>query len=105
MGTAKDIKTREYCDEVLNELAYMIQNINDLRAEARTVYGPEGEIYRAHEKHLGELSEYIDWKLQILTTACPFAWKGMGEGVESVVSVRQPETAEGPDFSGGYVGG
>jgi hypothetical protein len=105
MGTAKDIKTASYCDEVLAELAYMIQNINDLRGEVKRVYGPDSEVSRAHEKHLGELSEYIDWKLQILTTACPFTWKGMGEGVESVVSVQQPEVAASPDFSGGYVGG
>ena len=105
MATAKDITTREYCDEVLGELAYMIENINELRGEVKKVYGPDSEIVKAHEKHLGELAEYIDWKLQILTAACPFEWKGLGEDVESVVSVRPLEASAGPEFSGGYIGG
>jgi len=47
----------------------------------------------------------MDWKLQILTTACPFEWKGLGDDVESVVSVSQPEMAGGREISGGYLGG
>jgi hypothetical protein len=105
MATARDAKNREHCDEVLNELSYMIENINDLRAEAERIYGPDSGISRAHAKHLGELAEYIDWKLQILTTACPFTWKGMGDAVESVVSVPAQEPSGDLEFSGGYIGG
>lgn len=103
MGSAKDKGKETYCDEVLSELAYMIQNIHELREELGEAYGTDSEVYRTHERHLNELAEYIDWKLQILTTACPFEWKGLGDGVESVVSVR--ETTGGPDVSGGYLGG
>jgi len=91
MATAKEGKKKEYCDEVLGELAYMIQNIKDLREQGALAYGTDSEVFRAHDRHLGDLEEYIDWKLQILTTACPFEWNGLGEAVESTVSVRQPE--------------
>ena len=105
MATAKEGKKKEYCDEVLGELAYMIQNIKDLREQGALAYGTDSEVFRAHDRHLGDLEEYIDWKLQILTTACPFEWNGLGEAVESTVSVRQPEVALAADVSGGYMGG
>jgi hypothetical protein len=107
MATAKEMETqkKEYCDEVLGELAYMIQNIKDLREQGALAYGRESEVFREHDRHLGDLEEYIDWKLQILTTACPFEWSGLGEGVESIVSVRQPENSVAADVSGGYLGG
>jgi len=105
MGSAKDITKTEYCDEVLNELAFMMSNINQLRGMLEKAYGKDSEIYRVHDRHLVELSDYIDWKLQILATACPFEWKGLGEEVQSEVHVRLPEAAGVPDISGGYLGG
>lgn len=104
MATAKDTKKKEYCDEVLGEISFMIQNIHDLRGHAERTLGPGSELARNHERHLAEIAEYLDWKLQILTSACPFEWQGLGDTVQDVVSVRQPDTT-GPDFSGGYVGG
>ena len=105
MATVKDIKKDEYCDEVLSELAYMIQNIKDLREEGAVAYGRESEVFRSHDRHLRDLEEYLDWKLQILTTACPFEWKGLGDGVEHEVSVRQPDPTVREGVSGGYLGG
>ena len=102
MATSRTIEQKGYCDEILEELALMIETVNDLRDEAGRVYGKDSAVFRTHDKHLGELAEYLDWKLQLLTTACPFEWKGI-TGVESVVSVRQPEA--GPEISGGLLGG
>jgi hypothetical protein len=105
MAVSTDIgKKKEYCDEVLGELAFMIQNIHDLKAHAAETLGADTDLAKAHERHLTEAADYLDWKLQILTTACPFEWKGLGDGVEDVVSVRQPDVTV-PEFSGGYVGG
>ena len=104
MATAQTKDLNAYCDEVLSELAFMIQTVNELKAHAANTYGGDSKIARVHERHLSEIGEYLDWKLEILTKACPFEWKGMGESVESVVSVQQTETT-GPEFSGGYVGG
>ncbi len=105
MGTVRDRKKNEYCDEVLSEMTFMMQNIHDLRGMLETAYGRDSEVYRVHDRHLAELVDYMDWKLQILATACPFDWKGLGDDVQSEVSVRAPEAAGVPDFSGGYLGG
>jgi len=105
MGTVKDIRKNAYCDEVLAELAYMIQTVQDLRNMLGDAYDRDSEVYKVHDRHLAELADHIDWKLQILTTACPFEWKGLGPDVQSVVSVRQPELSTVRDTSGGSVGG
>jgi hypothetical protein len=67
-------------------------------------YGEGTAPFTTFQRHLKELAEQIEWKLQILSHACPFEWEGSREKVESIVSV-QPEVPKGPDFSGGYVGG
>lgn len=105
MGTVKDIKKNAYCDEVLGELAYMIQTVHDLRGMLEDTYGKDEYLFQEHDRHLVDLAEYLDWKLQILTTSCPFEWKGLGPDVESSVSVGPAETTPGRDFSGGYLGG
>jgi hypothetical protein len=105
MATVQNAAKKEYCDEVLADLAYMIQNLRDMRAQGALAYGKDSEVFRVHDRHLGDLEEYLDWKLQILTTACPFDWQGLGDGVESIVSVRQPESSVAADVSGGYLGG
>ena len=105
MGAVKDIRKNAYCDEVLGELAYMIDSINGLRDMLATTYDKDTQVFHEHDRHLAELAEHIDWKLQILTTSCPFEWKGLGPSVENTVSVREPEMAAGRDFSGGYLGG
>jgi hypothetical protein len=105
MGTVKDIKKVEYCDEVLAELAYMIQNIHDMRNMLGSAYDRDSEVFRVHDRHLAELADLIDWKLQILTTACPFDWKGLGPDVQSEVSVSPPELSAVRETSGGYLGG
>jgi hypothetical protein len=105
MGTVKDKVKIEYCDEVLAELAFMIHNVQDLRNMLGSTYDRDSELFKVHDRHLAELADLIDWKLQILTTACPFDWKGLGPDVESEVSVRQPELSTVRDTSGGYLGG
>jgi hypothetical protein len=105
MGTVKDIKKTEYCDEVLNELTFMMQNIHELRGMLEKAYGRDSEVFRVHDRHLVELAEYMDWKLQILATACPFDWKGLGPDVQSEVSVSQPELSAVRDTAGGSLGG
>ena len=106
MATIKNERARAsgYCDELLNELAYMIQTVDELKVHAADTFGGASEVARVHARHLTDIAEYLDWKLEILTKACPFEWKGLGDTVEDVVSVRQPELS-GPDFAGGYIGG
>lgn len=104
MATIKDNLKSGYCDDVLSELAYMIQTVNELKVHAANTYGAGSEVARVHERHLNEIAEYLDWKLEILTKACPFEWKALDDSVQSIVSVNQPGQPES-DFSGGYLGG
>ncbi len=104
MGTVKDIKRNAYCDEVLGELAYMIESVDGLRDMLIATYDKNTRLFQEQDRHLAELAEYLEWKLQVLTTACPFEWKGLGPGVENTVSVQGVNTAA-PEISGGYLGG
>jgi len=101
----KGILTKAFCDDVYTELTGMEMNILAMKDELGLTYGEESEPFKTYQRHLVELADQIEWKLQILSHACPYDWKGSQEKVESVVSVRSPEATTGPEFSGGYVGG
>jgi hypothetical protein len=105
MGSTKDIKrVNDYCDAVNNELASMKTRLHELSEKVKGTYGPDNELARTHGRHLCELADMIEWKLQILMKSCPFEWTGADKDIESV-SVGPAEKFEGPDFSGGYIGG
>jgi hypothetical protein len=106
MATAKVLNEKGYLLEVYRELEGIKERINGLREDLAKTYGREGPVFMTHDRHLLEMAEYIDWKLQILEKGTGFDWKAAGEkDVENTVSVRSPEIGTGPDFSGGYVGG
>lgn len=105
MATARNIKINTYCDTVSNELSEMKEGIDIIRQEAKRTYGEESEQFRMYDRHLCELADMIDWKLQLLMKACPFDWKGTGPDVESDVSVESLGKLPEIDFSGGYIGG
>jgi hypothetical protein len=108
MGSAREIKNttvKSFCDEVYTELAGMRMKIIMMSDDLSMAYGNDSLPLNMFKRHLAELSDQIEWKLQILSHVCPYDWKGSREEVESTVSVREPETVAGPDFSGGYLGG
>jgi hypothetical protein len=105
MATAKVIDEKRYLLEAYRELHGMIERINALRRDLSATYGGEGVVFKAHDRHLLEMADYIGWKLMILEKGTGFDWKEAGEkDIESIVSVSPADTL-GPDFSGGYVGG
>jgi len=106
MATAKYLNEKGYLLEVYRELEGIKERIKGLRRDLASTYRGEAKVFMTHDRHLLEMEEYIDWKLQILEKGTGFDWKAAGEtDVESIVSVRSPELTSGPDFSGGYVGG
>lgn len=105
MATAKETLVKGYCDTVYMDLAGMRKKLLDMRDNLERTYGANTEIFAKYDRHLCELADQIEWKLQILAKACPFDWKGSEEGVESIVSVGQSEEIKESEFSGGYVGG
>jgi hypothetical protein len=55
-------------------------------------------------RHLSELADQIDWKLQILAHSCPVDWKGSAD-YEEIAEVSTLEKSGDVEFSPGYVGG
>jgi hypothetical protein len=105
MATVNDIKLRNYCDVINNELSGMKNRIDAMKEGLARTYGAESTEYDVHSRHLSELGEFIEWKLQILMKVCPFDWKGLDKDIETTVSVSSPDKSTGPEISGGYLGG
>jgi hypothetical protein len=105
MATVKEINVKGFCDAVYTELSGMKKKILDMRDDLARAYGAETKVFGMYERHLRELADQIEWKLQILSHACPFDWKGSTEYGDNIVSVGPAEKAPETDFSGGYLGG
>jgi hypothetical protein len=108
MGTAMEMKEKTYFEDVDRELEGIKRRIYLLREELARTYGKENPMLIAQDRHLVELAEYVDWKLQVLEKGTSFDWKtskGSGNDIQSDVSVRVTESSPGPDISGGYLGG
>lgn len=108
MATAKELKEKGYYEEVYKVLEGIKLKIYVLREELSRTYGKESKEWLTQDRHLVELAEYVDWKLQVLEKGSAFDWKtakGNKPEVETDVSVRPPDNKTGPDFSGGYLGG
>lgn len=108
MATANEVKEKAYFEDVFRELEGIKMRLFVLREELARTYGIDSPILLAHDRHLVEMAEYIDWKIQILEKGTSFDWKTAKGGrlnIQSDVSVQTLEGVAGPEFSGGYVGG
>ena len=108
MATAIELKEKVYFDEVYTVLEGIKMKLYVLREELAKTYGVDSRMFQEHDRHLIDMAEYIDWKLNVLEKGTSFDWKtakGNKTDVESDVSVQPPENITGPDFSGGYLGG
>ena len=107
MATAREMKEKAYFEDVDKALESIKMRISMLREELATTYGKDSPVLISQDRHLVELAEYVDWKLQVLEKGSGFDWKtskASGKNIESDVSV--PMTGvPGPDIAGGYIGG
>lgn len=104
MGSVMDVKgSKGFCDEVFTELSGMKKKIMELRDHSYN-QAAKNEVIGIFERHLCELADEIDWKLQILSHSCPFDWKGSAE-FENAVQVNAAEKLTDTEFSPGYLGG
>ena len=103
MATVKEIK-KGYCDEVYTELSGTKNKILSMRDKLARTYPAESELSVLYDRHLCELTDQIEWKLQILSHACPYDWKGSAAYEDNAVSVGPADTST-PNFAGGYLGG
>jgi hypothetical protein len=105
MATLMNVKESiGFCDEVYTQLAEMKERIIELKN--RSVAKSPGKDIEGgmFGRHLGELADQIDWKLQILSHSCNVDWKGSVDYAETaqVNAIEKPGDIE---FSPGYVGG
>jgi hypothetical protein len=108
MATANEVKEKAYFEDVYEALEGIKKKIYLLREELSQTYGKDSPMLLAHDRHLVELAEYVDWKLQVLEKGTSFDWKTAKGGrlnIQSDVSVRAPEDIAGQEISGGYLGG
>jgi hypothetical protein len=105
MATVKEIKVSGYCDEVSAKLMDIKESIHMLQEDAKKVYGETSERSEIYVRHLCELADMVEWKLQLLMKACPFEWKGTDREFDRVASVASSEDIAKSEFSGGYIGG
>lgn len=103
MAAVKDIKT-DVCDNVFSGLSDVKKRIEALRDDLARTYKAEDKLAGLYERHLCELVDQIEWKLQIMSHACSYDWKGSAEYEDNTVSVGPADTST-PDFAGGYLGG
>jgi hypothetical protein len=68
--------------------------------------GKEKGVLHSHTRHLKELIQTIDWKLEIFSRECPVDWSKFGKESEVSTSVPLSESLKEKDFpSGGFAGG
>ena len=105
MATAREMKEKTYFEDVEKVLENIKRQLFVLREELARTYGEESPMLAAQDRHLVELVDYVDWKLQVLEKGTGFDWKtshGSRKDIVSDVSVRIPEKL---DISSGYLGG
>lgn len=93
------------CDEIYIELTGMRMRLLTMINEMEMQYGEDVHPLRAYKDHLLQLADQIEWKVQILSHACPYEWKGSREKVESTVSVPGADAGSLPEIPAGSVGG
>jgi len=105
MASLKNAEFRNYCDTVYSELSNMKARLLGFVRDIEHMEGPEKELLKSHISHFQDIIRTIDWKMEILTRACPFEWVGYS-GVERTASVLlDEELSREQNVSGGYGGG
>lgn len=104
MATRK-IDINSYCDSLYTELFKIKASLVEYVTQIEHMDGKERSILNPFVRHLNELINTIDWKLEIFTKVCPVDWGRFVKGVESNVSVSTDTMKEGEQIAGGYFGG
>ncbi len=80
-ATTKELDVRQYCDTVYRELSEMKKKVFEIvcGVEATTA---EEERRKAEYFDLFDLVDYIERKLESLTSHCPADWKDTREEIE-----------------------
>jgi hypothetical protein len=105
MASLMNVKeSKGFCDEVYTRLEEMKKEL--IRLKGRSIAKSPGSDLDGgmFTRHLGELVDQIDWKLQILAHSCPVDWKGATD-YEETAQVDTKAKSGDENFAPGYVGG
>lgn len=95
-----------YCDCLFSELSSIKDNLGSFVDQIEMMDEKGGGMFCSHVKHLNELINNIDWKMEIFSKECPVDWNTLGKDSEASVSVPTSGSLKEKDFpSGGYAGG
>lgn len=105
MASVMNMKeSKGFCDEVYARLTGMKKTLIELQSHS-TAKNPGDDLWGGmFGRHLAELAEEIDWKLQILAHSCPVNWEGSAD-FEETAQVDENERSDDVEFSPGYIGG
>jgi hypothetical protein len=102
----RHIDINGYCDCLYSELSNMKDSLNAFLTQIDLMGGKEKGVLSSHVKHLHELIQTIDWKMEIFSKECPVDWNKFGKESDSTTSVPLSESLRERDFpSGGFAGG
>src|SRR5512145_3046160 len=105
MASVMNMKeSKGFCDKAYAELTGMKKKLLELQGMSSAKSPGDdlgGGLFR---RHLSELAEQIDWKLQILAHSCPINWE-VSADFEETAQVSEKEKSEDLEFSPGYIGG
>ena len=105
MASLMNVKeSKGFCDEVYTTLAGMKEKIIELQGRSVAISPGKDIEGGMFGRHLTELADQIDWKLQILAHSCPVDWKGSAD-YEDIAEVSAIEKSGDLEISPGYVGG
>ncbi len=98
----KHVDIKGYCDSLYGELYDIKNRLTGLRGQVEAMEGKDRTVLASHVRHLDELIESINWKLEIFAKSCPVDWSKFRERSETTASVLTTES----DMPGaGYAGG
>jgi len=102
----KHMRINDYCDCLYSELSNMKESLEAFLDQIDLMEDNQRNVLQSHVKHLNELIQTIDWKLEIFSKQCPVDWSKFGKQSERTSSVPSSESMKERDFpSGGYAGG
>lgn len=104
--TARKTDVNDYCNSLYSEMASMKDRLGEFMAQLDSMGAKEKEKLGTHYKHLNELIQTIDWKLEIFNKECPVDWQMLGKTSEGPASVPTSEEFKAKDYpTGGEAGG
>lgn len=101
--TAQNSEKHSFCESLSREVISIKEKLGELVTDLE---GSNEKNLEPYLRHLHEMINFIDWKIEIFSKVCPVDWHSLDMNVESTVSVPPVETSREQDLpAGGYVGG